>query len=246
MGPVRSGRGSVTLDQRVAAILSEHRGLDSCDRCLAQKLGVDTEQAARAAIRLGAQSDFIREQWKCATCGARTVVTRAIRQSARRPDRTIRSAEGPAAGETRTHVRSPSGGGRSGARILVVDDHQDTRELLATVLRRAGHETIEAADGEEAMRLYHTHGADLVVLDIFMPAKDGIETVRELRRESRQVKIIAISAGWKVPGSGRHTEPRDYEVLHDARECGADLVIAKPFDPMLLDRAVRELLQRTA
>jgi CheY-like chemotaxis protein len=234
----------VTLDDRVAEILSEHRGTEFCDRCLAATLLVEKEQAARAAIRLGAQSDFIREQWKCGTCGARTVVTRAIRLSARRPTRGLRSSDGAAAAQDTT-VRSSGAKRRGGARILVVDDHGDTREVIASVLRRAGHETFVAADGEEAMQIYRREGADVVIVDIFMPTKDGLETVRELRRASSHVKIIAISAGWTAPRTGR-TKPRDYEVLHDARECGADLIFAKPFDPMILERAVRELLQRSA
>ena len=227
----------MTVDEQVAEILSRQRGIDHCDRCLATALGVDVEQAARAAIRLGAQSDFIREQWKCSVCGSRTAVTRAIRDTSR-PTRTVRSSDAPPS--------RPSVERRTGARILVADDHADTRELLAAVLRRAGHDTLMAADGEEAMQIFRRDGADVVVVDIFMPTKDGIETVRELRQASSHVKIIAISAGWKIPRSGRHPEPRDYEVLHDARECGADVVFAKPFDPTILERAVRELLPKTA
>jgi DNA-binding response OmpR family regulator len=80
------------------------------------------------------------------------------------------------------------------ARILVVDDSASMRRSLAEILTRAGHEVIQAADGAEACRTSREVDVDLV-LDLFMPVKDGIETLRELRARAPGVPIIAISGG---------------------------------------------------
>jgi DNA-binding response OmpR family regulator len=84
-----------------------------------------------------------------------------------------------------------------GARILVVDDSASMRRSLAEILTRAGHEVIQAADGAEACRTSREVevDVDLVILDLFMPEKDGIETLRELRARAPGIPIIAISGG---------------------------------------------------
>ncbi|HEV2086041.1 MAG TPA: response regulator, partial [Gemmatimonadales bacterium] len=70
------------------------------------------------------------------------------------------------------------------ARILIVDDNASLRRSLDQILTRAGHEVIQAADGAEASRISGDVGVDLVILDLFMPEKDGIETLRELRKRA--------------------------------------------------------------
>jgi CheY-like chemotaxis protein len=122
------------------------------------------------------------------------------------------------------------------ARILIADDSEDTRTMLSETLRLAGHETILAADGDQALRLYELGGADVVVVDMFMPRKDGLATIRELRLRSPSLKIIAMSAGGTRGGG------RDYGVLQDAKVLGADVTLAKPFDPNVFLEAVRTLL----
>src|ERR1700736_5617015 len=76
--------------------------------------------------------------------------------------------------------------------ILLIEDNDALRPLLRKSLETAGHEVAEARHGAEGLRLYRERPADVVVCDLFMPEKDGLETIRELRA-SGDVKIIAIS-----------------------------------------------------
>ena len=119
------------------------------------------------------------------------------------------------------------------ARILVIDDDRKLREVVSRALERAGHNVLEADDGEAGIRLYRDHGADLIITDIFMPERDGLETILQLRREATGVKIIAISGGDQ---RGRFDLRRDAEVL------GAARTLRKPFDQAELLKVVRELL----
>ena len=105
-------------------------------------------------------------------------------------------------------------------RILVVDDDPSIRRTLQLALGRAGYHVVEARDGSEAVRLFRDHGADLVILDLFMPDKDGIETIIELRAHSPGVRIIAMSSGGKN---------KQLDILGDAKMLGAVLTIEKPF-----------------
>jgi len=63
------------------------------------------------------------------------------------------------------------------ARIIVIDDDRKLREVICRALERAGYNVIEAADGRAGIRLYREQGGDLVVTDIFMPERDGLETI---------------------------------------------------------------------
>ena len=106
------------------------------------------------------------------------------------------------------------------AKILIVEDDDEVRDVLKTLLRDEGHEVSEAADGNAALEEFLRDPADLVVLDIVMPDKEGLETIIDLRRTHPNVKIFAMSGG------GR-TSPQDY--LDMAKRLGAIEVIAKPF-----------------
>ena len=128
------------------------------------------------------------------------------------------------------------------ARVLVVDDNPAGRELLAVVLRGAGHEVLLASDGDEGLQVYRTHRPELVILDVFMPRKDGIETIRELRREPGPVKIIATSAGWNVRNLDIVGSAADWDVLRHAKEVGADVTMTKPIDVDALVQKVAGLL----
>src|SRR5215471_7247672 len=79
------------------------------------------------------------------------------------------------------------------ARILIIDDDADTRSLLEEVLKSARHQTVTAADGKEGYRQYLANPADLVITDMFMPGKDGFETIVELRKQFPAVSIIAMT-----------------------------------------------------
>ena len=81
------------------------------------------------------------------------------------------------------------------ARIMLVDDDDEFRSAIGTLLRKAGYDVDEAVDGEDAVRLYHETPADLVITDIMMPRKDGLETIMELWRDFPDVRVIAISGG---------------------------------------------------
>jgi DNA-binding response OmpR family regulator len=111
------------------------------------------------------------------------------------------------------------------------------RDLLRVVLEREGYAVDVAADGEEGLRLQSDRPADVVITDIFMPNRDGLETVGQLRAQHPRVKVLVISGGGDVV--------RGTTYLSTAREIGAHAVLRKPFDlPALLD-TVRGLFRET-
>jgi|ERR1051325_8118650 CheY-like chemotaxis protein len=114
------------------------------------------------------------------------------------------------------------------AHVLVVDDHADSREVMAAMLATAGHSSVLAADGDEALSLLKREAFDLALVDIYLPLRDGIEVIREMRRDFPAIKIVAVSAGWgPVTQPGR--EPYcDLQVLKRARESGAQGALPKP------------------
>jgi DNA-binding response OmpR family regulator len=119
------------------------------------------------------------------------------------------------------------------ARILLIDDDDSVRTMLRQTLTHFGHTVIEARDGQEGLKLFQHARADLVITDIVMPEKEGLEVLMELRQEQPPVKIIAMSGG----GRGMAA---DY--LRMARGMGAARVLAKPFSHEVLMAAVNELL----
>ncbi len=125
---------------------------------------------------------------------------------------------------------------RAVARILVIDDDDDTRRMLCEVLTRAGHEVIAATNGRAGVARYRESRADVVITDIFMPESDGLETIRKIRRESLQARIIAISGG------GRQS---DFDYLPSALMLGAWRTMDKPFSPAELLQAVAEALEES-
>ncbi len=118
------------------------------------------------------------------------------------------------------------------AQILVIDDEPQVRRLLQTILERAGHDVFEAADGMEGLMTARARQPDLVVTDILMPNKEGIETIRELRREVPALPILVISGD---PGSALYLEM--------AKLLGAHAALTKPFRATELLRAVEGLLR---
>lgn len=120
------------------------------------------------------------------------------------------------------------------SRILVIDDEQPLRRVLRTILERAGHTVLEAADGREGMELFRQAPTDVVVTDIFMPEKDGMQILMDLKRVATKPKIIAISGG----------DPRGLlDLKPAARFLGADRVLTKPFDAQTFLLTVEEVLK---
>ena len=128
------------------------------------------------------------------------------------------------------------------ARILVIEDQADLRVLTQQALESAGHEVIPAADGAEGLALQRKSPADLVITDLFMPEKEGIETIHELKQEFPRVKVIAMSGG----GSGGRAASVLGSLSTAANALGVDAFLPKPFDFRTLLESVRHVLQRRA
>jgi DNA-binding response OmpR family regulator len=120
------------------------------------------------------------------------------------------------------------------ARILIIDDDDQVRKMLRLTLNAAGFDVVEAQDGKIAMKLFHQDlTVDLVITDLIMPEKEGIETIIELRRDFPKVPIIAISGGGRI-------DPNDYLLL--AKKLGAQITLEKPFSRKDIINAVNELI----
>lgn len=116
--------------------------------------------------------------------------------------------------------------------ILLIDDDDFFRGMMRTVLQDAGHSTTEARDGREGLRLFAQAHFDLVVTDLIMPEKEGVETIFELRRKNPGLKIIAVSGGGRASAEG---------YLQIALRVGANRALAKPFETAELLSAIAEL-----
>jgi DNA-binding NtrC family response regulator len=116
-------------------------------------------------------------------------------------------------------------------RILLVDDNESFRRPLASVLQQAGYSVECAADGTYAMNLFSEAAFDLVITDLIMPEKEGLETIAEMKELRPGAKIIAISGGGRVDAD-------DFLVV--ARHMGAIACLAKPFK----SRDILELVAR--
>lgn len=117
--------------------------------------------------------------------------------------------------------------------VIVVDDFDDGRELVAELLELSGYSTVQARDGAEALALVSTHSPDLMVLDLALPRLDGFQVAARVRRDPIRegLPIVAIT--------GHATR----EVLDRALAAGCDRALCKPCDPDLLLETVRDLLQ---
>jgi len=120
------------------------------------------------------------------------------------------------------------------ARILIINDNVQTLNMLHQMLEREGYEVMEAPDGKEGLRRYRETPTDLIITDIIMPEKEGIETIMELRRDFPDVKIIAMSGGGRL-------DPGQY--LSMAKSFGAQYTFTKPVEREKLLKAVKELLK---
>ena len=105
-------------------------------------------------------------------------------------------------------------------RILIIDDEADVREMLKVGFEEAGFEVMVASDGVSGLECYKQQTADLVITDILMPERDGLDLIQTLRVHDPSVKIIAIS------GKGKSG---DLDFLLEAELFGAVRTLAKPF-----------------
>ena len=120
------------------------------------------------------------------------------------------------------------------ARVLVADDDEQIRSLLSRMLEQEGHEVLLAADGFEASDLYRRELPDCVILDLYMPEKEGIETLLELRTDFPGIRIIVISGG----GGAFALDP-----LRTAKHMGAVSTLTKPIARAELVAALDEALK---
>jgi DNA-binding response OmpR family regulator len=118
-------------------------------------------------------------------------------------------------------------------KILLIDDDDHFREMFAELLKREKYEVIETNDGRHAVQLYENHQPDLVITDIIMPDKEGIETILDLRKKFQDIKIIAISGGGRTNAMDN---------LRSARLLGANLTFEKPFDNREILGAIKGLI----
>lgn len=123
------------------------------------------------------------------------------------------------------------------ASILLIDDDDDLRTIVAMMLGTKGHQVRQAADGSEGIKQYRKCPADVVITDLVMPEQEGLAVIMELRKINPHVRIIAISGGIAF-------DPRLY--LSMARKLGADHVLRKPFLPDELNAIVEGLLPPVA
>lgn len=122
-------------------------------------------------------------------------------------------------------------------RILVVDDEHQIRDLLSAMLSREGYEVDTADDGDQALNYLTRKQVDLVVTDLIMPNKEGLETIQEVRGKHPDLPIIAISGGGRFNPS---------EILPLAKLLGARRIIQKPFSRMEIVSAVEEVFTASA
>lgn len=119
------------------------------------------------------------------------------------------------------------------ASILVVDDDPTVRMIASEILTGAGHQVSEAEDGDEALKLVAETPFDLVLLDMLMPNKDGLETISELRGRRPRMRILAISSGGRMDAG---------QLLRMALVFGADETMVKPLHSDVLTGTVTRLL----
>jgi CheY-like chemotaxis protein len=121
-------------------------------------------------------------------------------------------------------------------KILLAEDNADTREALRLLLETQGYSVRAAEDGNEAIRLQKSEPADVLVTDLFMPGRDGFETLTAFRDNFPDTKIVVISGGApRLRGS----------YLESARMVGADATLQKPVMPEDLFRVIDGLFEKT-
>jgi len=119
--------------------------------------------------------------------------------------------------------------------ILIIDDEDDFRVMLAQMLRTAGYAVTAASDGMQGMKEFEKRRPDLIITDIFMPEKEGLSTIMDAKKSDPSVKIIAMSGGGRV---------WNMDALPTAITLGADAALYKPFHQEEFLCLVSQLLAR--
>jgi DNA-binding NtrC family response regulator len=119
------------------------------------------------------------------------------------------------------------------SKILVIDDDPAVRQAIGRILDRKGHQVVTAGDGRYGLTLFASEQPDLVITDIIMPEREGLETILAIHKICPGVKVIAISGGGRVG---------NVDFLTLAAKLGAHEIIAKPFDPAELTASVSRCL----
>jgi CheY-like chemotaxis protein len=127
------------------------------------------------------------------------------------------------------------------AKILIVDDDSAVQATIRLLLERAGHSVVAASDGRKGLAIFETGDFDLLLLDIFMPGMDGLETMRLVQQQQPRIPIIVISGNpvtWDASSSP--------DFLTMATKLGAVRSLRKPFKPAALLAAVVDSLEAAA
>jgi DNA-binding response OmpR family regulator len=117
--------------------------------------------------------------------------------------------------------------------ILIIDDDPAVQLSIQLSLEREGHRVVCASDGEQGLRAFASKAPDLVVTDLIMPNKEGIETIMQIRASDGKTPILAISGGGRLSNA---------DFLKMAAKVGANAILPKPFEAQDLVAAVRRLL----
>ena len=120
------------------------------------------------------------------------------------------------------------------ANILVVDDETPVRNLLNDVLEKEGYTVFTAETGVEASTIYNSNQIDLIITDLVMPEKGGIDLIMELKKQDPNIKVIAISGGGGITGR--------FDYLPIAKLVGASEIISKPFQVTEIRAQVAKML----
>ena len=119
-------------------------------------------------------------------------------------------------------------------RVLLIDDYADVRRMLRMALEDVDIEVIEAENGAIGLEIIETETVDLIITDLLMPEKEGIETIRELRKENTRIPVIAITGGGPMPPD---------RLIEVAKNLGANAGLSKPVDPDELTELALRLIK---
>jgi len=118
-------------------------------------------------------------------------------------------------------------------KILIIDDEAPIRKLLRKLFEKNEYKVLEATNGIQGIKLFNEQHPDLIISDLIMPEKEGLETIRDIKKLNPHVPIIAISGGGI-------TDPKMY--LDLASKFGATRTFSKPIDNKVLLSAIKEIL----
>lgn len=125
-------------------------------------------------------------------------------------------------------------------KILIIDDDEQIREMLEVFLNNAGYKTTTAINGKEGELLYQSEGADLVIMDLYMPEQTGLETLVKLKSYFSDVKVIAMSGGYRESYRSDYKGAEDITAI--AKKFGAVKTLTKPMKLSLLLKTVKEIV----